>query len=93
MRDPRVERDASRHGNLTAAIATFERNRERLQDEHPGDHWVVVQGTELIGVYRTFEEGHAAATARCREGSFLLRQVQPEPMMLPGSLLLHESCA
>ena len=31
--------------------------------------------------------------ALCGEEPFLLRQVKPEPMMLPGSLLLHESCA
>ncbi len=79
--------------DLAAEIATFEKNRARLQDEHPDDHWVVVQGTDLIGVYGTFEEGHAAAMAHCREEPFLLRQVKPEPMMLPGSLLLHESCA
>lgn len=79
--------------SLTAEIATFERNRERLQEKHPDDHWVVVQGSELIGVYRTFEEGHAAAMAHCGAEPFLLRQVKPEPMMLPGSLLLHESCA
>lgn len=79
--------------SLAAEIATFERQRERLQEEHPDDHWVVVQGSELIGVYETFEEGHAAAMAHCGEELFLLRQVKPEPMMLPGSLLLHDSGA
>ena len=92
MRNPQAASDESGR-NLATAIATFEKRRERLQEEHPDDHWVVVHGTELIGVYRTFEEGHAAAIAHCREEPFLLRQVKPEPMMLPGSLLLHESCA
>ena len=75
--------------DLAVEIATFERSRERLK-EHPDDHWVLVQGTVLIGVYQTFDEGYAVAVAHCREKPFLLRQVRPEPLMLPGSLLLHE---
>ena len=55
------------------------------------EHWVVVKGTEIIGVYADVDQAAAAAHERLGEQPYLLRQVKPIPFVLPSCMIVPES--
>ena len=71
---------------LAAEIAAYEAHHEDLRQAYPEDHWVVVKGTEIIGVYEDVDQAAAAAHERLGEQSYLLRQVKPIPFVLPSCM-------
>lgn len=76
---------------LEVEIAAYEAHHEELREAYPDDHWVVVRGTEIIGVYADVDQAVTAAHARFGEQSYLLRQVRPIPFVLPSCLIAPES--
>lgn len=76
---------------LEAEIAAYEAHHEELRKAHPEDHWVVVKGTEIIGVYSDVDQAVAAAHEQFGEQPYLLRQVKPIPFVLPSCLIVQES--
>ena len=69
--------------------ATFERHRKDLENNHPGDHWVLIRGRALE-VYTTFEEAAQVAVTRYGDGSYMIRQVKQTPIVLPSSIMLYD---
>lgn len=76
---------------LEAEIAAYEAHHEELREAYPDDHWVVVKGTEIIGVYADVDQAVVAAHEQFGEASCLLRQVKPVPFVLPSCLIVQES--
>ena len=76
---------------LEAEIAAYEAHHEELLRAYPEDHWVVVKGTEIIGVYADVDQAVSAADGRFGEQPYLLRQVKPIPFVLPSCLIVQES--
>ena len=76
---------------LEAAIASYEAHHEELLRVHPEDDWVVVKGTEIVGVYADVDQAVTAAGERFGEQPYLLRQVKPIPFVLPRWLIAQES--
>ena len=76
---------------LEAEIAAYEAHHEELRKAYPEDHWVVVKGTEIIGVYADVDQAVTAAHERVGEQPYLLRQVKPIPFVPPSCLIAQES--
>ena len=76
---------------LEAEIAAYEAHHEELRKAYPEDDWVVVKGTEILGVYPEVDQAVAAAHERFGEQSCLLRQVKPIPFVPPSCLIAQES--
>ena len=76
---------------LEAEIAAYEAHHEELRRAYPEDHWVVVKGTEIIGVYADVDRAATAAHEQFGEEPYLLRQVKPIPFVLPSCLIAQES--
>lgn len=76
---------------LEAEIAAYEAHHEELRRAYPEDHWVVVKGAEIIGVYADVDQAVTAADERFGEQPYLLRQVKPIPFVLPSCLIAQES--
>ena len=76
---------------LATEIASYEARHEELLRAYPEDHWVVVKGTEIIGVYADVDQAVTAADERFGEQPYLLRQVKPIPFVLPRCLTAQES--
>lgn len=61
--------------DLADELATFEEHRVRLEREHFG-RFVVVKGTDIIGLYDSCDTAARDAIAQFDKGSrFLLRQI------------------
>lgn len=75
---------------LEAEIATYEAHHEALRKAYPEDHWVVVKGTEIIGVYADVDQAVVAAHEQFGDQPYLLRQVKPIPFVPPSCLIVHE---
>ena len=76
---------------LEAEIAAYEAHHEELRQAYAEDHWVVVKGTEIIGVYADVDQAVTAAHERFGEQPYLLRQVKPFPFVLPSCMIGQES--
>ena len=76
---------------LETEIASYEAHHEELLRGYPEDDWVVVKGTEIIGVYADVDQAVTAAADRFGEQPYLLRQVKPIPFVLPRCLIAQES--
>jgi len=59
---------------LEQEIATFEREKERLQKEHTGK-FVLVFGDAVIDTFDTFDSASAEGLRQFGQGPFLIRQV------------------
>ena len=56
----------------------FDSNRAQwIKDGHEGE-WAVIHDRQLLGFYRSLEEGYGAGVAQFGAGNFLLKQVSPE---------------
>ena len=75
---------------LVTEAKTLERNFEQLQRDHPDDHWVLVQGDSVLGVFDSFETAIGKAEDEYGDRPYLLRQVKPRPLFLPGSIIIHD---
>ena len=76
---------------LEAEIAVYKAHHEELRRTYPEDHWVVVKGAEIIGVYADVDQAVTAADERFGEQPYLLRQVKPIPFAFPSCLIAQES--
>ena len=79
------------HKALEAEIAAYEAHHEELRETYPEDHWVVVKGTEIIGVYADVDQAVSAAHEQFGEQPYLLRQVKPIPFVPPSCMIVQES--
>ena len=79
-------------GNLLEAeIATYKAHQEELRESNPGEHWVVVKGDTIVGVYPDVDAAIEAAKRELNEEPYLLRQVRPSPFHLPSCMIAQES--
>jgi hypothetical protein len=59
---------------LTREIATFDRERERLEREHVGK-FVLIRGDEVIGTYDAFQTAADEGLRRFGNTPFLIREI------------------
>jgi hypothetical protein len=70
---------------LDVEISAYETMRERLEAENMGK-WVLMRGSELVGVYASFDAAAEEAVKRFGSGRYLIRQVGAPPITLPAFL-------
>ena len=64
---------------LQEELKTFREQEATLRKAHSGD-WVVISGSEVAGVFKSFQRAAEAAVAAYQDGQFLIRQIDaPEP--------------
>jgi len=51
--------------------------------------WALIQGSELIGTYNTFESAAENAVQKFGAGPYLIRQIGAPPLTLPASVLYY----
>lgn len=71
---------------LERELATFEKERERLEREHSGK-FVLIHGDEAIGTYDSFDTAADEGLRRFGREPFLIRQVGEAPVELPTALI------
>jgi hypothetical protein len=71
---------------LDVEISAYETMRERLEAENMGK-WVLMHGSELVGVYASFDAAAEEAVKRFGSGPYLIRQVGAPPITLPASVM------
>jgi hypothetical protein len=74
--------------DVQTEIVAYEKMQSDLESKHTG-HWVVVNDSQLIGVYDTFEAAAEDAVKKFGRGSYLIRQVGAPPITLPASVMYH----
>ena len=72
--------------HLEKEIVTYDSMRERLESEHMGE-WVLIHDTELVGLYKTFENVAQEAVKRFGAGPYLIRQIGAPNVTLPASVM------
>lgn len=71
---------------LEKEIATFEREKGRLQTEHPGK-FVLVHGDEVIDTFDTFDAAASDGLRRFGKGPFLIREVGRENLDISAAVV------
>ncbi len=64
------------HIVLKSEMDAYERMRPELESKY-ANQWVVVRGSDLIGVYPEFSDAAREAGKRFGRGPYLIRQVAP----------------
>jgi hypothetical protein len=73
---------------LDVEISAYETMRERLEAENMGK-WVILRGSELVGVYDSFDAAAEEAVKRFGSGPYMLRQIGAPAVTLPASVMYH----
>ena len=70
---------------LAAELATYEANRAELVREADGSY-VLIKGTEIIGIYSTAGEAYQEAVERFGMGPFMIREIREHdiPLSIPA---------
>ena len=76
--------------HLKAEKNTFDRCHAQLESDHNSEDWVVVHGTEIVGVFPTLDEAAGTAVGRFGRGPYLIRQIEEHPLMLPSGVMLYD---
>lgn len=71
---------------LERELATFERERDRLEREHRGK-FVLIHNDNVIDTFNTFDAAADEALTRFRQGPYLIRKIGEEKMELPPALV------
>jgi hypothetical protein len=71
--------DEQSTAKLAAEISAFESLREQLQKDHPRK-WALVYKGKREGLYSTFPDAAEDAAKWFGSGSFLIRQIEPQPI-------------
>ncbi len=71
---------------LAQEIATYDREHERLEQEHAGK-FVLIHGEEVISTYDTFEAAADEGLERFGDDPFLIRRVGGGKITLPPAVL------
>ncbi len=71
---------------LAQEIATYDREHERLEQEHAGK-FVLIHGEEVISTYDTFEAAADEGLRRFGDDPFLIRRVGEGEITLPPAVL------
>ena len=71
---------------LAQEIATYDREHERLEQEHAGK-FVLIHGEEVISTYDTFDAAADEAVRRFGDDPFLIRRVGEGKITLPPAVL------
>ena len=66
---------------LATELATYEAKRAELLRESEGSY-VLIKGTEIIGVFPTEDEAYEEAVSRFGFGPFMIRQVRERDEVL-----------
>ncbi|MGC2192690.1 MAG: hypothetical protein WA751_10185 [Candidatus Dormiibacterota bacterium] len=61
---------------LEAEFRYYREHQDELVREHNGK-FVVIQGSEVLGVYDTYEQAYAATIQDHSLGTFLIQHVEP----------------
>ena len=71
---------------LEKEIAAFNAMRADLESNHPAK-WVVFRGSDLFGIYDSFEAAADEAVQKFGRGPYLIRQVGASEIALPASIM------
>jgi hypothetical protein len=77
---------------LERELATFERERKHLEQEHLGK-FVLIRGDQIIGTFDTFDAAADEALRQFGQGPYLIRRIGEEAMALPPALAYGLICA
>jgi hypothetical protein len=80
--------------SLELELSTYDRQRARLEDEHPGK-FVLIRGEEIAGIFDDFESASEYAAHRLQRQAYLIHGIGMERMRIPSGLLagLAAMCA
>jgi hypothetical protein len=71
---------------LELELCTFDRQRARLEDEHPGK-FVLIRGEEIAGIFEDFQSASEYAAHRLKRQAYLIHGIGMERMRIPSALL------
>jgi hypothetical protein len=71
---------------LELELRTFDRQRARLEDEHPGK-FVLIRGEEIAGIFEDFQSASEYAAHRLQRQAYLIHGIGVERMRIPSALL------
>jgi hypothetical protein len=71
---------------LELELSTYERQRARLEDEHPGK-FVLIRGEEIAGIFDDFQSASEYAAHRLQRQVYLIHGIGMERMRIPSGLL------
>jgi hypothetical protein len=79
---------------LDLELSTYDRQRARLEDEHPGK-FVLIRGEEIVGIFDDFQSASEYAAHRLQWQAYLIQGIGVERMRIPSGLLdgLAAMCA
>jgi hypothetical protein len=79
---------------LELELSTYDRQRARLEDEHPGK-FVLIRGEEIAGIFEDFQSASEYAAHRLERQAYLIHGIGMESMRIPSGLLagLAAMCA
>jgi hypothetical protein len=77
---------------LDVEISTYEQKKDELETVHKGK-FVVVHGSDVIGVWDTFDAAALEAVRRFGRGPYLIRQVGSPFPTLPASVMFKQVTA
>ena len=71
---------------LELELRTYDRQRARLEDEHPGK-FVLIRGEEIAGIFEDFQSASEYAAHRLPRQAYLIHGIGMERMRIPSGLL------
>ncbi len=79
---------------LDLELSTYERQRVRLEDQHPGK-FVLIRGEKIAGIFEDFQSASEYAADRLQRQAYLIHGIGEERMRIPSGLLagLAAMCA
>lgn len=66
-------------------LAAYEQMRPELEARHMGE-WVLIRGSELVGMFESFEIAANEAVKKFGRGPYLIRQVGAAAVTMPASV-------
>jgi hypothetical protein len=79
---------------LELELSTYDRQRARLEDEHPGK-FVLIRGEEIAGIFDDFQSASEYAAHRLQRQAYLIQGIGMARTRIPSGLLagLAAMCA
>jgi hypothetical protein len=71
---------------LYLELSTYDRQRARLEDEHPGK-FVLIRGEEIAGIFDDFQSASEYAAHWLQRQAYLIHGIGVETMRIPSGLL------
>ena len=71
---------------LELELSTYDRQRARLEDEHPGK-FVLIRGEEIAGIFDDFQSASEYAAHRLQRQAYLIQGIGMARTRIPSGLL------